>query len=93
MIMGERRSQYQIYWEILTFCKTEKSFTSIINRCDLNSKTGQWYLEFLVGKGYLTRTKDGEKTTFMVTEKAVEYTALFSRLYQSVFDQIPGFKL
>ena len=91
--MAERRSRYQIYWEILTFCKTGKSFTGIINRCDLNSKTGQEYLEFLAGKGYLAITSNGEKTTYAATEKAVEYIALFSRLYQSVFDEIPGFKL
>ena len=91
--MGERRSQYEIYWEILTFCKTGKSFTGIINRCDLNSKTGQEYLGFLVSKGYLATIKEGEKTTYIATEKAREYTDLFSRLYQSVFDQIPGFKL
>jgi predicted transcriptional regulator len=91
--MAERRSQYEIYWEILTFCRAGKSFTAIINRCNLNSKTGQEHLEFLVGKGYLAVIKDGEKTAYTATEKAVEYLALFSRLYQSVFDQIPGFRL
>jgi predicted transcriptional regulator len=91
--MGERRSQYEIYWEILTFCKTAQSFTGIINRCDLNSKTGQEYLGFLAGRGYLSVTKDGEKTTYTATGKAAEYVALFSRLYQSVFDEVPGFRL
>jgi predicted transcriptional regulator len=80
--MAERRSKwYEIYGEILTFCKTGKSFTGIINRCDLNSKTGQEYLEFLAGKGYLAVTKEGEKTTYTATEKAAEYVALFSLLY------------
>jgi predicted transcriptional regulator len=48
--MTERRSQYEIYWEILTFCRNGKSFTAIINRCNLNSKTGQEHLEFLAGR-------------------------------------------
>jgi len=91
--MRERRSQYEIYWEILTFCKTGRSFTSIINRCDLNTKTGQEYLEFLSGKRYLSITNEGGKTLYVATEKATEYVALFSRMYQSVFDEIPGFKL
>jgi predicted transcriptional regulator len=73
--------------------KTPKFFTGIINRCDLNSKTGQEYLGLLVGKGYLSVIKEGEKTTYAATEKAAEYIALFSRLYQSLFDEIPGFKL
>ncbi|MCX6681944.1 MAG: hypothetical protein NTY71_03025 [Methanoregula sp.] len=51
--MTGRRSTYEIYWEILVFCKTPKLFTGIISRCDLNSKTGQGYLGFLAGKGYL----------------------------------------
>jgi predicted transcriptional regulator len=91
--MAERRSQYEIYWEILTFCKTGRSFTGIINRCNLNSKTGQEYIEFLVGKGYLAVVTEGESRSFVVTGKATEYIALFSRLYQSVFDEIPGFRL
>jgi predicted transcriptional regulator len=51
--MAERRTQYEIYWEILVFCKTAKTFTGIINRCDLNSKIGQEYIGFLCSKGYL----------------------------------------
>ena len=91
--MVERRSQYEIYWEILTFCRTGKSFTAIINRCNLNSKTGQEYIGFLAGKGYLTGISEGEKTTYTATAKAAEYIALFAKLYQSVFDEIPGFRL
>ena len=49
--MSGRRTVYEIYWEILIYCKSPRSFTSIINRCDLNSKTGQEYLGFLAGKG------------------------------------------
>ena len=91
--MTGRRTQYQIYWEILVFCRTPRAFTAIINRCDLNSKTGQEYLEFLVGKGYLERVKDGERTSYRATGRAKEYTDLFSELYQRLFDTIPGFKL
>ena len=91
--MNERRTRYEIYWEILVFCKIPRSFTGIIGRCDLNSKTGQEYLEFLCRKGYLSLRKDNEKTTYAATERAAEYIALFSRLYQTLFDEIPGFKL
>jgi predicted transcriptional regulator len=91
--MSERRTRYEIYWEILVFCKTPRSFTGIINRCDLNSKTGQEYLEFLCRKGYLIPGKDTQRTTYTATERAAEYIALFGRLYQTLFDEIPGFKL
>jgi len=91
--MSERRTRYEIYGEILVFCKTPRSFTGIIGRCDLNSKTGQEYLGFLCRKGYLSLRKDNEKTTYAATDRAVGYIALFGRLYQTLFDEIPGFKL
>jgi predicted transcriptional regulator len=91
--MNGRRTPYEIYWEILVFCRTPRSFTGIINRCDLNSRTGQEYLEFLVSRGYLSKEKEGEKTTFAATDRAPGYIALFSRLYQDLFETIPGFKL
>lgn len=91
--MGGRRTEYEIYWEILVFCKTPRSFTSIIGRCDLNSRTGQDYLEFLVSKGYLARMQDGGKVEYTATEQAAEYVTLFTRLYRELFGAIPGFKL
>jgi len=91
--MAERRTQYEIYWEILVFCKTPRSFTGIINRCNLNSKTGQEYLEFLSRKGYLALVQAGEKNGYVSTPKAAEYIDTFTRLYQSLFDTIPGFRL
>lgn len=91
--MAERRTPYEIYWEILVYCKTPRSFTAIISRCDLNSKTGQEYIAFLCGKGYLALTKDGERNSYGATEQARDYIALFTKLYQKLFDRIPGFRL
>ena len=34
--MRGRRTPFEIYWEILVFCRTPQSFTGIINRCDVN---------------------------------------------------------
>jgi len=91
--MTGRRTVYEIYWEILVYCKTPRSFTSIINRCDLNSKTGQEYLDFLAGKGYLSAVPENGKTRYVSTPAAGEYIALFSSLYQKLFDAAPGFRL
>jgi predicted transcriptional regulator len=91
--MNSRRSPYEIYWEILVYCKSPRSFTAVINRCDLNSKTGQEYLEFLSSKGYLSLIKDGEKSTYVATGRASDYIALFTEIYQKLFDTIPGFRL
>jgi predicted transcriptional regulator len=91
--MTGRRSPYEIYWEILVFCRTPRSFTAIINRCDLNSRTGQEYIEFLASRDYLMAVKDGGKTLYASTERAGEYTALFTEIYRRLFDTVPGFKL
>lgn len=91
--MSGRRTVYEIYWEILVFCKTPRSFTGIINRCDLNSKTGQEYLEFLAAKGYLLLIREGERTSYVSSPAAGEYIALFSSLYQKLFDSQPEFRL
>ena len=91
--MAERRTPYEIYWEILVFCRTPRPFTAIINRCNLNSRIGQEYLEFLAGKGYLSVLQEGEKTSYVSTPKAAEYIEIFTRLYRSLFDTIPGFRL
>jgi predicted transcriptional regulator len=91
--MTERRTQYEIYWEILVYCRTPRGFTAIINRCDLNSKTGQEHLEFLVVKGHLARVMEGDRATYRSTPRADEYIALFGSLYQKLFDTTPGFRL
>ncbi len=91
--MSGRRTAYEIYWEILVYCRTPRTFTAIINRCDLNSKTGQEYLEFLTQKGYLSAVAEGEKTRYISTPSAADYISLFSSLYQKLFDSTPGFRL
>ena len=91
--MSGRRTIFEIYWEILVYCKTPRSFTGIINRCDLNSKTGLEYIEFLTTKVYLLTTMEGEKTSYVSTPAAGEYIALFSSMYQNLFDGPPGFRL
>ncbi|MFA7199754.1 MAG: winged helix-turn-helix domain-containing protein, partial [Methanoculleus sp.] len=63
--MRGRRTAFEIYWEILVFCRTPQSFTGIINRCDLNSKTGQEYLRFLVEKGYIVEVVEEDKTRYV----------------------------
>jgi len=37
--------------------------------------------------------RDGERTGYTSTEKAAGYIETFTRLYQSLFDRIPGFRL
>ena len=91
--MKLRRTQYEIFWEILSYCRGGRSFTQVINRCDLNSKIGQEHIEFLLGKGYLTRIQSEEKTLLKTTEKAYEFMQPFERMYLELFQNSPEFKL
>ena len=66
--MSGRRTVYEISWEILVYCRAPRSFTAIINRCDLISKNGQEYLAFLTGKGYLESRQEGDRITITPTK-------------------------
>lgn len=92
---GGRRTEYEIYWEILSFCKSGRTFTQIVSRCDLNSKVAQEYIDFLSSKGYLSRSSAGagERGLFLTTEKAGAFLKLFTSLYQELFENSPEFKL
>jgi predicted transcriptional regulator len=89
----QKRTQYEIYWEILTFCRKPKSFTSIINRCNLNSKIGQKHIKFLKKKGFLTTVEDQRKALLIATERANDYMTLFNQIYRKLFDNSPEFRL
>lgn len=88
--MKGRRTQYEIYWEILIFCKTQKSFTGIIQHCNLNSKIGQEYLDFLIQKQYLLIEKQDERIYYLTSSNAQEFLMLFSQLYRKLFEKYPG---
>ena len=88
-----KRTHYEIFWEILTFCKTPRSFTSIINRCNLNSKIGQTHLDFLKQRRFLEEIQKGDMTLLKSTEQASEYIALFNKTYRQLFDDTPEFRL
>jgi predicted transcriptional regulator len=88
-----RRTEYEIYWEILSFCKPGRTFTQIVGRCDLNSKIAQEYIEFLSSKGYLAKVPEGERNLYKTTVGAGEFMSLFTKIYQELFDNSPEFKL
>jgi len=90
--MKGRRTQYELFWEILVFCKQPKSFTSIIHNCNLNSKIAQEHLDFLLKKNYLNSIQASKRTVYVTTEKAEEFLHLFSQLYQRLFEKNPSQK-
>lgn len=92
-MMKQKRTQYEIYWEILTFCKRPKSFTSVINRCNLNSKIGQVHIEFLKKRNFVVEVENEGMNMLKSTEQASQYIALFTKTYRELFDNSPEFRL
>jgi predicted transcriptional regulator len=91
--MNERRTPYEVYWEILVFCREPRSFTSIINRCDLNSKIGKQYVDFLVQRSCLCEENVDGKKTYLCMEKGTSFIQTFNQLYKSLFENPLSFKL
>ena len=91
--MKGKRTLYEIYWEILTFCKNPRTFTSIIHRCSLNSKIGQEHLGFLLSKKFLRRFEEETKVLHVTTENAHEFLEAFKNMYLELFNKGPEFKL
>jgi len=85
--MKSRRTQYELYWEILIYCKNPRSFTSIIHKCNLNSKIGQEHIDFLKQKQYLINIKESNKSFYKTSEKAQEFITLFSQIYRELFEE------
>lgn len=85
--MKGRRTQYEIFWEILIFCKTQRTYTSIIHKCNLNSKIAQEHLEFLLKKKYLSFKEDDNRQCYVTNPEAQEFLTLFSQLYRKLFEK------
>ncbi len=91
--MKERRTVYEIYWEILVYCKKPRLFTQIVQRCDLNSKTCQGYLDFLLNRGYLRLSRESNLVAYETATKAKDYLDLFGSMYQELYGAALQFRI
>lgn len=91
--MKGKRTLYEIYWEILTYCRNPRTFTGIIHRCSLNSKIGQEHIGFLEEKGYLRRIEEEGQNLLRTTDDAKPFLDAFKEMYLELFSKIPDFKL
>lgn len=91
--MKGKRTLYEIYWEILTFCRAPCIFTSIIHRCSLNSDLGQEHMGFLLERGFLPRYEDEGSNLHRTTKKARPFLDAFREMYLGLYNRSPEFKL
>jgi len=91
--MGGKRTLYEIYWEILTYCRNPRTFTSIVHRCSLNSDIAQGHIEFLLKRGFLCRYEEDGGNLYETTEKAETFLDSFKGMYLELYRKSPEFKL
>ena len=91
--MKGKRTLYEIYWEILSFCRNPRTFTSIVHRCSLNSDIAQEHLSFLISRGFLNRYEEDGSNLLRTTDKAKAFLASFSEMYIELYNRGPEFKL
>ena len=91
--MRGKRTRYEIYWEILTYCRNPQTFTGIVHRCSLNSKIGQEHIAFLESKGFLRRLDEDGQSLLKTTETARVYLGAFKNMYLELYSRGPEFKL
>jgi len=88
-----KRTLYEIYWEILTYARNQKTSTNIIHRYSLNSKIAQEHIGFLLNKGYLRRFEEDGQNYLKTTDDAQPFLEAFKDMYLELFSKGPEFKL
>ena len=91
--MKGKRTLYEIYWEILTYCRSPRTFTSVIHRCSLNSDIGQEHMGFLLKKGFLRRYEEECSTIYRTADEARPFLEAFRDMYLQLYNRGPEFKL
>lgn len=91
--MNGKRTLYEIYWEILTYCRNPRTFTGVIHRCSLNSKIGQEHIGFLLSKGYLKNIEEEARSLYQTSERANAFLDAFKEMYLELYSRGPEFKL
>ena len=91
--MKGKRTLYEIYWEILTYARNQRTFTNIVQRCSLNSKIAQKHLGFLMEKGYIIQFEEYGQRYLRTTEETKPFLDTFKDMYLELFNRGPEFKL
>lgn len=77
--MGERRSSFEIIYNILYEAREGINKTRLVYRTNLNFHVMQRYIEFLTAKGLLS-VEYKPHLKYMITEKGLKYIELFEHI-------------
>ncbi len=82
--MHERRSKFEIIYEILCRTRTPTSKTKIVYGANLNFKIAEKYFSLLKELALLERVKVDGKTCYAITEKGKEFIRRYEDLAKDI---------
>ncbi|ADC65178.1 conserved hypothetical protein [Ferroglobus placidus DSM 10642] len=82
--MHERRSKFEIIYEILCRTQTPASKTKIVYGANLNFKLAEKYFSLLEEMSLLEKVKIDGKTCYAITEKGREFIKRYEELAKDI---------
>jgi predicted transcriptional regulator len=84
--MNEHRSEIQIIYDILLFCRNGALKTHIVYKCNLNFKIIAKYLEKLIEKGLLSLM--GDNKYYTESPKGFQFIVSFENMMSIIGEDI-----
>lgn len=82
-----KRSKVEIIADILKSANGRGATkTQIVYRANLNFKLATGYIEYLLKKGYLVESTDGNHKIYKITERGVAFLRSISTIYHELED-------
>ncbi len=76
-MLSSRRTNSQIFTEILKICVNGARKTRIVYQANINSRMAKLYLDDLMKNGFIEAKRDGSRTIYITTSKGLELKGRF----------------
>ncbi len=80
-MVSKRRTNDQIFSEILKICATGATKTKIVYQANLNFRTSKPYLDKLMKNGFIEAVRDGSKVIYKTTPQGLDLKWRFEQFH------------
>ena len=80
-MISKRRTNDQIFSEILKICVNGAGKTKIVYQANLNFRTAKPYLDKLMNNGFIEAVRDGSKVIYKTTPKGLDLKGRFDQFH------------